>query len=62
MPAKAGIQNYLKTLDSRLRGNDAKGRFKTFYEGIKNENIPILRLRQITTKCRRSAWRTKNNS
>jgi len=35
MPAKAGIQNYLKTLDSRLRGNDAKGRFKTFYETIK---------------------------
>ena len=34
MPAKAGIQNYLKTLDSRLRGNDAKGRFKTFYENI----------------------------
>ena len=35
MPAKAGIQNYLKTLDSRLRGNDVKGRFKTFYETIK---------------------------
>jgi hypothetical protein len=34
MPAKAGIQNYLKTLDSRLRGNDAKGRFMTFYETI----------------------------
>jgi len=34
MPAKAGIQNYLKTLDSRLRGNDAKGRFKIFYETI----------------------------
>jgi len=34
MPAKAGIQKYLKTLDSRLRGNDAKGRFKTFYETI----------------------------
>ena len=34
MPAKAGIQNYLKTLDSRLRGNDAEGRFKTFYETI----------------------------
>jgi hypothetical protein len=32
--AKAGIQNYLKTLDSRLRANDAKGRFKTFYEPI----------------------------
>ena len=34
MPAKAGIQNYLKTLDSRLRGNDAKGRFKISYETI----------------------------
>ncbi len=34
MPAKAGIQNYLKTLDSRLRGNDIKGRFKTIYESI----------------------------
>ena len=34
MPAEAGIQNYLKTLDSRLRGNDAKGHFKTFYETI----------------------------
>ena len=30
MPAKEGIQNYLKTLDSRLRGNDAKKRFKAF--------------------------------
>jgi hypothetical protein len=39
MPAKAGIQNYLKTLDSRLRGNDAKGRFKTFYENIKVEML-----------------------
>jgi len=29
MPAKADIQKYLKTLDSRLRGNDIKGRFKT---------------------------------
>jgi hypothetical protein len=39
MPAKAGIQKYLKTLDSRLRGNDAKGRFKTFYETIKIEDL-----------------------
>ena len=38
MSAKAGIQNYLKTLDSRLRGNDAKGRFKTFYETINYED------------------------
>ena len=37
MPAKAGIQNYLKTLDSRLRGNDVKGRIKNFYETIKNK-------------------------
>jgi len=34
MPAKAGIQNYLKTLDSRLRGNNVKGRFKAIYETI----------------------------
>ena len=34
MPAKAGIQNHLKILGSRLRGNDAKGSFKTFYEAI----------------------------
>ena len=34
MPAKAGIQNHLKTLDYRLRGNDVKGRIKTFYETI----------------------------
>jgi hypothetical protein len=31
MPAKAGIQKYLKTLDSRLRGNDTEGHFKTLY-------------------------------
>jgi len=34
MPGKAGIQNYLKTLGSRLRGNDAKGRFKTFFNFV----------------------------
>ena len=37
MPAKAGIQprfSEVKTLDSRLRGNDAKGQNKTFYESI----------------------------
>jgi hypothetical protein len=47
MPAKAGIQNYLKTLDSRLRGNDVKGRFKTIYETIKFDtlqNIEDLRM------------------
>ncbi len=35
MPAKAGIHNYLKIMDSRLHGYDVKGRFKTFYETIK---------------------------
>jgi len=35
MPAKAAIQKYLKTLYSRLRGNDAKERFETFYETVK---------------------------
>ena len=34
MPAKAGIQNYLKTLDSRLRGNDVKGHFRPFSEAF----------------------------
>jgi hypothetical protein len=38
MPAKAGIQNHLKILDSRLRGNDDKEGFKTIYETIKNEH------------------------
>ena len=45
MPAKAGIQNYLKTLDSRLRGNDARGRFKTFYETISVEHRIMMSLR-----------------
>jgi hypothetical protein len=36
MPAKAGIQKYLKKLDFRFRGNDAQGRFKIFYETVKN--------------------------
>ena len=35
IPAKAGIYNYLKTLDSRLRGNDRKRQNLTFYELIK---------------------------
>ena len=34
MPAKAGIQNYSKTLDFRLCGNDINGRIKHFYETI----------------------------
>jgi len=37
MPAKAGIQprfSVVKSLDSRLRGNDNKGAFPTFYETI----------------------------
>jgi hypothetical protein len=42
MPAKAGIQNYLKILDSRLRGNDVKGGFKTFYETIKSSNFELV--------------------
>lgn len=37
MPVKAGIQKHLKILDYRLRGNDAKLRFETFYESINIE-------------------------
>ena len=46
MPAKAGIQNYLKTLDSRLRGNDVKGCFKTFYETINLDYFKFQALRR----------------
>jgi len=38
MPAKAGIQNCLKTLDSRLRVNDVKVRLKIF---SKPQNLTI---------------------
>ncbi len=50
MPAKAGIQNYLKTLDSRLRGNDVKGRFKTFYETIKYDKPLKPNTKQVRKK------------
>ena len=46
MPAKAGIQKCLKILDSRLRGNDANGRFQTFYEGI---NVGLIENRRVTS-------------
>ena len=52
MPAKAVIHNYLKTLDSRLRGNDAKGRFKTFYETINIRRSDVRRSRLIVQLCR----------
>ena len=38
-PAKAGVQNYLNSLDSRFRGNDENETKKTFYEII-NDNLP----------------------
>jgi hypothetical protein len=36
-PAKAGVQNYLILLDSRLRWNDNLRRNPTFYEIINYE-------------------------
>jgi len=42
MPAKAGIQNYLKILDYRLRGNDVKGGFRTFYEISRCSNFEFV--------------------
>jgi len=38
-PAKAGVQNPLRTLDSRLRGNDRKRCFWTFYDFIKLDGL-----------------------
>ena len=32
IPAKAGIQNYLKTLDSRFHGNDSQRLLKQFMD------------------------------
>ena len=39
MPAKEGMQNYFKALDSSFRENDVKGRFKTFYGTINIEYL-----------------------
>ena len=36
MPAKAGIQNYLKTLDTRLRGYD-------IYEGVGARSLDLTK-------------------
>ena len=47
MPAKAGIQNLLKLLGYRLRGNDVKGRFKTFCETIKIGKLKLSELMEI---------------
>jgi hypothetical protein len=44
-PAQAGVQKCLKRLDSRLRGNDRKGHFLTFYEADKVESSIEARLR-----------------
>jgi len=41
-PAQAGVQNLLKTLDSRLRGNDRRREISTFYEVVINEQVTAL--------------------
>ena len=41
-PAQAGVHNSIKILDSRLRGNDRKERFSTFYESIKKWMVESL--------------------
>ena len=33
-PANAGVQKWLISLDSRVRGNDENGSFLTFYEFV----------------------------
>jgi hypothetical protein len=38
-PAEAGVQNPLKSLDSRFHGNDRKERFRTFYEIVKLDDL-----------------------
>jgi len=43
-PAEAGVQNSLKLLDSRFRGNDKNGEVTTFYETIKDDNCEFCYL------------------
>ncbi len=42
-PAKAGVQNYLKLLDSCFRRNDKIGVILTFYENINNNGLKNLK-------------------
>ena len=44
IPVKTGIQKWLISLDSRVRGNDENGSFLTFYEFVKTD-----RRRRTTT-------------
>jgi hypothetical protein len=41
MSAKAGIQNYLKKLDSRLRGKDENGSFKSSIEILQSKVVHL---------------------
>ena len=45
IPVKTGIQKWLISLDSRVRGNDENGSFLTFYETItlrlRIRNLPV---------------------
>ncbi|MCK5205777.1 MAG: hypothetical protein KAR15_17970, partial [Desulfobacterales bacterium] len=63
-PAKAGIQKYLKKLDFRFRGNDAQGRFKTFYETVKigYQLFVIERIRKTVVSYLRLSTRVQNIS
>ena len=46
-PEKAGVQNYLNSLDSRFHGNDDKGRNRTFYGTINyDEFVKIKNLKK----------------
>jgi hypothetical protein len=42
-PVKTGVQKVLKSLDSRLRGNDKKEKQMTLYETIKKDTCRIER-------------------
>ena len=37
IPAQAGIQKVLKSLDSRLRGNDGRAKYLSFYEFLTHD-------------------------
>jgi len=53
-PAKAGVYNLLKILDSGFRRNDKKDRFQTFYEFIKMHSNFYYRLRSLRKNVQQS--------
>jgi len=51
-PAAAGVYNYLKLMDPRLRGDDNKEGFSTFYETINFNGLKAFQVIDERTDAR----------